>query len=88
MVALFCSGILPHPQKTAPKTRHPKNWKGGASVPRSFMLYQVVEGRASLLEVCIGAVGANEIHEVAVHCAGIGESDVCICEIGVRAGVE
>ena len=56
MVDVFCSGTLPHPQKTAPKTRHPKNWKGGASMPRSFMLYQVVEGRAALLEICIGAV--------------------------------
>ena len=39
-----CPGTLPHPQKTAPKTRHPKNWKGGASVPRSVMVYQAVEG--------------------------------------------
>ena len=72
----FCPGTLPHPQKTAPKTRHPKNWKGGASVPRSFILYQVVEGVASLLEVCIGAIGADEFHEVRGHGAGIGEPGV------------
>ena len=54
MVAVFCSGTLPHPQKSAPKTRHPKNWKGGASVPRSFMLYQVVEwgGGVYLRSLC------------------------------------
>ena len=40
------------------------------------------------LEVSIGAVGADEIDEVSVDRAGIGESDVCIREIGVRAGVE
>ena len=44
MVGGFSSGALPHPQNTTPKKRHPKNWKGGASMPRSFMLYQVVEG--------------------------------------------
>ena len=84
----LCCGTLAQPEKSAPETRNPKHWRGVASVPRSFILYQVVEGVASLLEVCIGAIGADEIHEVRGHGAGIGEPAVCISEIGIRAGVQ
>lgn len=49
---------------------------------------KLLRGGASLLEVCVGAVGPDKIHEVGVNDAGISEPDVCICEVGVRAGVE
>lgn len=85
MVGDFFSGTLPHPQKSTPKRRHPKHWEGRVSVPRYFKLYQGVEGRPSLLEVCIGAIRPNAFNQVRVH--HIRCIDKCICA-EIRVGID
>ena len=84
-VSDLCFGTLPHPQKSTPKRRHPKHWEGRVSVPRYFKLYQGVEGRPSLLEVCIGAIRPNAFNQVRVH--HIRCIDKCICA-EIRVGID
>jgi len=79
----LCCGTLAQPDKTIPKTRNPKHWRAMASVPRSFMLCQVVEGRPSLLEVCISAVRPDAFYQIRVDivCRNRGSicAEICIC---------
>lgn len=83
MDGLCCETLL-HPQRSKPKTRHPKYWKGGASVPRSFMLSQGVERRPSLLEVCIRTVRADALHQIRVDIVCRNGGSICA---EIRVGV-